>query len=351
MAYRVIQWATGAMGKACLRAVIDHRDLELVGLLVYGSAKEGKDAGEIAHRAPTGVMATRNTEEILSLNADVVIHAPRIQPPYAHHNDDICRLLASGKNVISINGHTYPQHWGGEYVGAFERACRRGKSTLLGTGLNPGFIAERIATAASGLCQRIDHVEIREVVETRSMRDSNYVFDVLGFGSACGRIDPNDPDWPPAEILNGMYSEVVALVARRLGLTLDRVETDHVMRPATVDIETAAGPIRKGTTGHTHWRWHGIVKEKRRVTMSIFWVMESAHLDRTDPPLWEIRIQGLPEVNVAVDLANPADYPFRTAPEQLALAASVIHSIPEVCAAPPGILITPAFAPFSSKLS
>jgi hypothetical protein len=347
MAYRVIQWATGSMGKNCLRAVIDHPGLELAGLRVYSASKEGQDAGKIAHRSPTGVMATRNTEEILSLDADVVIHAARLQPPYAHHNEDICRLLASGKNVISINGHTYPQHWGDEYVNAFEKACQKGGTTLFGTGLNPGFIAEKIATAASGLCQRIDSIEIREVVETRYMQDPNYVYDVLGFGSACGAIDPNEPAWPPAETLNGLYSEVVALMAHRLGLDLDRVETDHVMLPATRDIETAAGVIRKGTTGHTNWRWYGIVEGKRRITMSIFWVMESAYLDRPDTPLWEIRILGLPGVNITVDLANPADYPFQTGPEPLALAASVVHSIPAVCTAPPGILTTPAFAPFA----
>ncbi|WP_374654928.1 hypothetical protein [Phenylobacterium sp.] len=35
---RVIQWATGSMGKTCLRAVIDSPDCELVGLFVYSPA-------------------------------------------------------------------------------------------------------------------------------------------------------------------------------------------------------------------------------------------------------------------------------------------------------------------------
>ncbi len=58
MKYRVIQWATGSMGKTCLRAVIDHPDLELVGLYVCSNRKAGRDAGEIARRNPTGVIAT-----------------------------------------------------------------------------------------------------------------------------------------------------------------------------------------------------------------------------------------------------------------------------------------------------
>ena len=96
MAYKVIQWATGSMGKSCLRATLDHPDLDLVGLLVYSESKIGRDAGEIARRDPTGVIATRSLEDIMAVEADVVIHAPRIQPPYSYHNKDICRLLASG---------------------------------------------------------------------------------------------------------------------------------------------------------------------------------------------------------------------------------------------------------------
>ena len=92
MRYRVIQWATGSMGKACLRAVINHPDLDLVGVRVYAKSKEGMDAGDIARCGPTGVKATSRMDEILTLDADVVLHCPRIQPPYTHHNQDICRL-------------------------------------------------------------------------------------------------------------------------------------------------------------------------------------------------------------------------------------------------------------------
>lgn len=53
MAYRVVQWATGAMGTAVLRVVIDHPGTELVRVYVYGKDKEGLDAAAIARRAAT----------------------------------------------------------------------------------------------------------------------------------------------------------------------------------------------------------------------------------------------------------------------------------------------------------
>jgi len=45
--YRVVQWATGNIGARALRAVIEHPQMELVGVMVHGAAKEGRDAGEL----------------------------------------------------------------------------------------------------------------------------------------------------------------------------------------------------------------------------------------------------------------------------------------------------------------
>jgi len=349
MGYKVIQWATGSMGKTCLRAVIDHPDLDLAGLLVYGKSKAGRDAGDIARRDPSGVTATRSMDEILALDADVVLHCPRIQPPYAHHNKDICRLLASGKNVISINGHSYPHHWGPQYMEEINEACTKGDATLFGTGLNPGFITEKIAATATGLCTHIDRIHVCEIVDCTPVPNPNYVFDVLGFGADPNEVDLNESSWPPAELMTGMYSEVVAQLVERLGLTLDRVESDHEVLPATRDLEIAAGRIKKGTVSVTHWRWHGIVEGKRFFTLSIRWIMENAHLTKRDYNIWDVKIHGIPGVEISVNLVTPEDTGFRTVAEQYAVAGSVINSIPSVCAAPPGVMRIPVFAPYRQR--
>jgi len=44
---RVVQWATGAVGRHAVAAIHDHPDLELVGALVYSDSKAGRDVGEI----------------------------------------------------------------------------------------------------------------------------------------------------------------------------------------------------------------------------------------------------------------------------------------------------------------
>ena len=95
--YRVVQWATGNIGLRSLQAVIEHPELDLVGLFVYSEGKEGKDAGELCGLAPTGVKATRNADEIVSLRPDCVLYMGD-----RADIDVICRLLESGANVRLI---------------------------------------------------------------------------------------------------------------------------------------------------------------------------------------------------------------------------------------------------------
>ncbi len=351
MKYRVIQWATGGMGKNCLRAVIDHPAMELVGVYVYGRDKVGKDAGEIARRPATGVIATDDEERILALDADVVIHAARLAPPYGSHDADLIRLLASRKNVISLNGYSHPRHWGGARFAALEAACHAGGASLLGAGLNPGFAAEQLAVVATSVCTAIDHIGIVESVDCVPVRNPDYVFKALGFGADPAAVDFSDPDWGPAASLNGMYEEVLSAMAAQLGMTLDRVETAHRAFPASQDLQVAAGLIPRGRLAHFNWRWHGVVGGAQTLTMSIHWYMERAHLDEPHPPLWRIHVKGQPGVRLAVELEKRAGDVTPTSAEQIAVAGSVINAIPRVCAAPAGVMQRPLATPFSEAFA
>jgi hypothetical protein len=140
VAWRVIQWATGNVGAAALRAVARHPDLELVGVLVHDPAKAGRDAGELCGLDPLGVAATADVEEILSLDADCVLHMPlpsaRIADDPERDLRDLCRVLESGKSAITTVGYVYPRAYGSDVVDCLEAACAAGRSSFHGTGRN-----------------------------------------------------------------------------------------------------------------------------------------------------------------------------------------------------------------------
>ena len=125
MTIRVIQWATGAVGAAQLREVVDRPDLELVGLFVYDPAKVGVDAGELVGRPPTGVAATNDEAAILALDADVVLHAASKAFPENTNTDDIVALLESGKSVITTTSYNHLPTFGADADRRIRHACAR----------------------------------------------------------------------------------------------------------------------------------------------------------------------------------------------------------------------------------
>ncbi len=343
MPYRMIQWATGAMGKASLRTMIDHPDVELVGVYTYSAEKNGKDAGELAGRPPTGVLATNDLAAILALDADVVVHAGQLKP-YTEHVDDFVLLLESGKNVICLNGYSNPAYWDSEHSRRLEAAARAGNASFMGAGMNPGVVVEQLTTTASGLCARIDHIAITECFDSAPIRNPHYLFDMLGFGASVDS-DPNDPAWGPTAALNPMYEEAISALALRLGMPLERVTTAHELLPATADLELPAGTVARGTVSHTRWRWIGHVDGRPMITLTINWFVETAHLD-AEPHMWAIDIEGQPCVSLNADVAKHPDDKSRMGAEQYAVGGVIMNALPHLVNAPAGVLVRPLSTPY-----
>jgi hypothetical protein len=57
------------VGSAALRGILRHPRLELAAVKVYSEAKEGRDAGDLIGAAKTGVVATRDADAMLALDA------------------------------------------------------------------------------------------------------------------------------------------------------------------------------------------------------------------------------------------------------------------------------------------
>ena len=98
---RVAQWATGTTGRLALRAIIDAPTLELVGVRVYDPGKVKVDAGVLAGRPATGVLATDDNARLVRARPDVVLYMGAVEK---HPDDcfaDVANLLMAGIDVIA----------------------------------------------------------------------------------------------------------------------------------------------------------------------------------------------------------------------------------------------------------
>jgi hypothetical protein len=340
--YRVVQWATGSMGRTALRRVIDHPDLELVGVYVYDSRKVGVDAGEIARRPPTGVQATNRIEEVLALQPDVVLHMSRITLPYEKQNADVARLLAAGIDVISTAGFHHPACHGLAYTGPLLEACNRGGSTLAGVGLNPGFIAERVATLLSGLCAQLESVACYEVADASSMPSPEFVFGLMGFGADPAQRDVTRE--PIAAMYGELFMEVLHGVAEAVGSRVVSLTPEHAVTLAPREIGIRAGTIPQGTVAATQWRWRARLESGIELLHSVTWTADPAlhGASHREAAAWRIEIGGRPNVKatIALEDPDPAAPHMRAAVD--ATVAVALHAIPAVSAAPPGFYSLPA---------
>ncbi|MFJ9564053.1 dihydrodipicolinate reductase [Streptomyces fuscichromogenes] len=339
---RVVQWATGNIGSRSLRAVVDHPRMALAGVYVSGPDKAGRDAGELCGSGPTGVVTTRDPDEILALGADCVLYMPRASDP-----DELCALLASGANVVTTaGGFHHPPGLDPGLRLRVEEACARGGTSLHATGSSPGFITEAVPLVLASVQRRLEKLTVHEYADL-SRRDSpGLLFGVMGFGEA---PDGTFDEGRLAHVRSG-FGPSLRLVADALGLPLESVEARGRIGTAVRTTVIAAGVLRAGTVAAQRVTLSGRHAGRTLLEFDATWYC-TTELDVD----WDLRATGW---HVTVDGDTPLDIDMRF-PVPLERLAAVspgytahraVNAVPAVCAAAPGIRTTVDLPLFTAAL-
>ena len=334
--YRMIQWATGVVGSAALRGIIRHPKLELVGVKVYSDDKEGLDAGDIVGMDKTGVQAIQDVDAILALDADCVIYCPM---PW--DVGEMCRLLESGKHVITPCPYWFPFVQDPEAAKLIEAACKKGNVNLHASGCNPGGIAERFPLTFTGWCNRIDRITMTEYGDCRAYSSEGVVRELMNLGKTPEEAENN----PYKEFLTGFWNQPIDLIAEGLGSEVITYEAKHDFILANQPIETAVGIIEEGTIALNRNRHIGKTREGTEIIEEQIWFMDDIEQTRLQSKMdiprssgWRIKIDG--DVNLIIDIDFP---PELSQEEHVAQGMSttgfhLVNAVPVVCEADnPGI--------------
>lgn len=339
MHYRVVQWATGNIGSRALREVIRHPELELVGVVVYDEAKNGVDAGELCGEPATGVLATTDPDKIFALDADCVVHMPRLPDV-----DNVVSLLESGKNVVSTRAEFFGR---GEKLDELtlarvHSACERGRSSVFGTGSSPGFNTDSLPFALLSMQRRVEHIEVNEYANL-SRRDSTaLLFEIMGFGQPMGAADPGR-----AVHLLGEFKPALSLLARAAGLAIDEWSAHGELAAVRHTTTIAAGTLDVGTVGGQRNVLVGSVNGVEVMRFMFTWFCTDDLDEDWDllPTGWRIRLRG--------DAPMDVDVTFPVALEEFPMvmpaltAIRPVNAIPHVCAAAPGWLTVADLPPIT----
>ncbi len=332
--FKIIQWATGNVGKASLRAIIETPDFELVGLYVYSADKVGQDAGDFVDLPKTGVLATSDMAALLALDADcVVFNGLGDTKDPAETEETICRILASGKNVVStaVSRHVHMDALPPESRQRLEAACAEGNSSFFSSGINPGFSAEALPVAVSAVADRIDHLHCIELVDMAHYTSGQIVHEAIGMGKPADTRTPLENDGPVEE--NAYYTSAL-LIQDAFGLKFDEVVRSTEKALARSDIEVPWGVVRQGTIAGLRMRLQGMLGGSAVFTSDMVWKVTDDVPDDwpTGNSTWLIRIEGDPEINCQFDMESKTG---RTVSHVTSMAS--LNRVRDVIAAKPGI--------------
>lgn len=328
--YRVIQWATGNVGQIAIRHFADNPIYKLVGVLVTDAAKVGKDAGELAGIAPLGVKATNDVEAMIALDADCVFYCPGFADV-----DVICRLLRSGKNVVSTTAYFQPTDQNSADIENIRAACRDGKTSYHGSGIHPGFAGDLVPSVLLRLMSRVDQVEVHEIVNNLTA-PSQYI-QLFGFGD-----DPKEWLSKPNMLAMAVpyFAQCMNVIAAALGKTIEKVTADVEIGVANKDISHPYGVVKAGTLGGQHHIWTAWCDGAPLIVFHAYYTMGDGNAE----PDWKcgdnhyrVRIKGDPPTELVLEGGVMPDG-SHAHPGYIWTTMAALNTIPDVCDAKPGFL-------------
>jgi hypothetical protein len=351
--YRIIIWGTGGIGGACLREALRLPEIEVVGVKVYSPEKDGVDIGTLVYRDPVGVIATTDAEKLYALEADCVLHSPRELGDWSQ-DGVIIRLLESGKNVVTSQAYHWTEGRDPEVIQRIEAACKKGGTCLHASGIDPGFIVERLTLTATGMTNTIKWIKMQEFNEL-SLLNHDFL-SMFGFGH-----DPNNiPNRDAVAHMADIYlRQSVLFAGERLGVTYERVELTSEYIPAPVDIPLKGFVYKAGTVAYVRQTWTGYVNGEPYFTLQVNWYISDVMKPEGAPSDdgWVISIEGLPtSIRLLVDMRPSLMSPERTYPNDptipsyYASAAPMIQAIPVICTSAPGIIHPTLFSNATTDL-
>lgn len=308
---RTLLFGVGAIGARIGRLAAEREEIALVAAVDSAPDRAGQPLYDVLGVAPrAGVeqpLILADAERALAdARPQVVLHATGSYLP-----DVLAQLITCvrhGGNVVSTCEElSFPwiRHPG--LAKQLDAEAKTHGVTLLGTGVNPGFVMDALAVTLSGVCQRVERVRLARVVEVSTRREQ------LQRKAGVGLT----PEEFRERVATGRFGHVGLkescwLLAEGLGWRLDSLEET---------IEPATGPDGRGAGIH----------QTATGTLGGRPVIEAlVHMSAgAERPRDEIEIDGTPPVRMVIEGGIAGDY---------ATAAIIVNAVPRVIAARAGLL-------------
>ena len=337
---RTAVWGTGNVGRAAIRAVDAHPELELAAVIVHNPDKVGRDAGDLADIDRTlGVAATDDIDSALgSIDAVVYAASGEIRPDDALA--DIVKAIRLGAVVVTPSLYALydPQSAPEELRDPVEAAIGEGGGSLFVSGIDPGWGNDILPVLASGLASTIEQLRCQEIFDYSTYDQPDSVRFLVGMGQPMDEVPPMVAPTIPTMVWGGQ----LRLMARALGVELDDIVETVDRRALDDTVETAQmGTFEAGTQGALRFEVQGVVDGEPVIVIEhVTRIHPSCAPDWPSPPdggdgAHRVIIEGRPRIEINVEATDEGGN--RAAGGNATAVGRIVNAIPWLRSADPGL--------------
>jgi 2,4-diaminopentanoate dehydrogenase len=315
---RVVQFGVGPIGASIVRLARQKHSLEIVGAVDRDPAKAGRDLGEVvgANDAPWGVTISAEATAVFEKPVDVVIHSTSSY--LANVMDELLACLQAGCCIVSTCEElSYPFRKYAELSAKLDIAAKEEGVALVGTGVNPGFVMDKLVLTLSAASQRVDFAKAVRIVDASKRR--------LPLQKKIGAGMTHDEF--RAQVAAGVIKhhglpESVAMVADGLGISLDEISETIEPMIAEETVKTEYLEVAPGQVAGVHQIARGITEGETKIFMELRMYVGAKQ------PADTIELHGEPNLTLTIPGGTHGD---------IATAAVAVNAIPAILAAPAGL--------------
>jgi 4-hydroxy-tetrahydrodipicolinate reductase len=317
---RVIQYGVGVIGAGAVKLMLQKPALQLVGAVDSDPEKIGRDLGRvIGLDRDLGVIVQRDLKAALPASgADVAVHMTR--PKLAEAAMELRDCVAAGLHVVSACEELcYPFRQYPELSRDLDAEARAKNVVLLGVGVNPGFVMDKLVLMLATACHQVNKVRVLRVVDASRRRLR--LQKKIGVGLT---LEQFGSELEAGAVRNYGASESVWMLADHLGIPIDRVEEAIAPIVAEMPMRTQYFQVKAGQVKGLKQVALGLKDNEENIRLELEMYLGAAE------SLDSVKITGVPNLEMKVPGGIHGD---------LATTAIVVNCIPNLVELAPGLRV------------
>jgi 2,4-diaminopentanoate dehydrogenase len=315
---RAIQYGVGPIGASIARLMREKQAIEICGAIDTDPGKAGRDLGEVvgAPDAPWGVKISADAKDVLEQAADIVIHSTSSSLPKVL--DQLIACLEAESCVVSTCEElSYPYRKYPEAAAKLDATAKDWGVALVGTGVNPGFVMDKLVITLAAVSQQIEHAKALRVVDASTRRLP--LQKKIGAGMS---VEEFRQQVDAGVIKHVGLPESVAMVADSLNLAVDNITETIEPVIAKEPVRTEFLSVEPGQAAGVHQIARGTAGGEELVYLELQMYVGAKEPHDT------VQLKGRPNISLVIPGGSHGD---------IATASVVVNSIPVILDAPAGL--------------